>query len=215
MASENYQALEAALVAAGAPTQWAKTVRGAPLGGVGPVDAIVNTRVSAKPYVDLLLAALPALAGTEREVVVRALSERGIPKAATVLAAMMSSLAGARSEEGAAWAIGNALASIQDPATFDSVVDLCSDRRLGTARQMLFTLLPRIATQAAYEAALAALDDDTVRGHALEALGRFGRPEALGRIRELATRRGLYEHKAKATAIRRLQLAAARRSADA
>jgi HEAT repeat protein len=214
MQSPEYEALEASLAQAGAPTRWSTVAAGATLAGTGAVAALVNTEASAKPYVDLLLAALPRLAGMEQEMVVRALSERGMPKAGPVLAAMLRALA--HSPHGpVAWALGNAVAAIQDPATFDAVVELCSDQRLGMARQMLFGLLPRIGTEAAYDAALAALADDTVRGHALEALGRFGKPEALDRILGLATRKGLYEAKAKATAIRRLERAAARRSADA
>ncbi|MEZ4587663.1 MAG: hypothetical protein R2909_14815 [Gemmatimonadales bacterium] len=210
MGSVHYEALEAALIAAGAPAAWSKTASGVQLTGAGPVAALVNTGVSAKPYSALLLDALPQLVGMEREMVIRALSERGMPKAGPVLAALMATDRSLTPMEG--WAVGNALATIRDPATFGTVVTLCGDKRLGIARQMLFGLLPGIGTEAAYEAALAGLDDGTVRGHAIEAVGRFGRAEALDQLRVVATEAGKYETKAKATAIRRLERATSRRA---
>ena len=202
MASREYEALEDALVSAGVPTDWSRDANGAVVGGQGPVAVLVNTRLSARPYVQLLLDALPKLSGMELEMVVRALSERGMPGVAPVLASMMAD-AGASTSVG--WALGNALATIRDPATFETIVRLAADRRLGADRQMLFSLLPRIGTPAAFDVAMRALDDDSVRGHALEALGRFGRLDAVEPIRQLVTRPGLYEHKAKATALRRLE----------
>jgi hypothetical protein len=48
------------------------------------------------------------------------------------------------------------------------------------------------------------LDDDGVRGEALEALWRFGDVRALVAIEATPVREGFYEQKARATALRRL-----------
>ncbi len=204
--SSVYEALEARLVAAGVPASASK----GPLDVTGPIEVLVNTRQSALPYEDLLVGAIPDLTGNELEMVVRALSERGMKRAGPVLAARMAS-DGSHATPGLHWVIGNALNTINDPTTYPAVLALCADGRLGMARQMLFTMLPKIRSEAAYHCAVAGLDDPSVRGHAIEAVGRFGRIEALPRLEELKTKPGLYEHKAKATAIRRLERAKARR----
>ena len=200
--SSEYEALEARLVAAGAP---ASASRGL-LDFTGPIEILVNTPHSAASYEDLLIAAIPSLSGNELEMVVRALSERGMKRAGPVLAALMASDA-SRSTPSLIWAIGNALNTINDLDTYPAVLGLCADGRLGAGRQMLFAMLPRIRSEAAYRCALACLKDPSVRGHAIEAVGNFGRPEALGQLEGLETKPGLYEHKAKTTAIRRLKRA--------
>lgn len=46
-----------------------------------PVDSLVNTKLSSRPYIDILIKYLPELSGNELEMVIRALSERGNIKA--------------------------------------------------------------------------------------------------------------------------------------
>jgi HEAT repeat protein len=203
MASAEYERLEKQLVSTGAVAHAVSTAHPF-LEFEGPIAVLVNTRTSAAAYEDLLLAAVPVLRGNELEMVVRCLSQRGLKKAGPVFVRLMREL-GDSANPGLLWVTGNALATIADPQTYRDVVTLCGDWRLGSARQMLFSLLPRIGTDAAYVAALAALDDETVRGHAIEAVGRFGRPEALPLLEALITKQGLYENRARATAIRRLE----------
>jgi len=213
MTSREYRVLDEQLAAAGAPTHVEHALGPSALEIEGAVAALVNSKHSAAPYEELLLAALPELHGTEAELVVRALTERGLRHAGPVFVEMLETAAGsAKPDSGLAWALGNALATLVDPRTFAGVMALCSDTRLGSARQMLLGLLPRIGTDSAYRCAVSAVEDESVRGHAIEALGRFKRSEALGLLRSLATRPGKYEHKAKATAIRRLERHNARRS---
>ena len=207
MASSEYAALEMRLADMGARASASK----GPLRFDGPLAVLVNTECSALPYEDLLVDALPTLRGNELEMVVHALTERGMKRAGSVLAQLMASEEH-RSENGLLWAIGNALNTINDRRTYGAVVALCADSRLGTARQMLFSMLSTIRTDDAFRCALAAVDDPTVRGHAIEAVGRFGRPEALSVLRGLKTQSGLYEHKARATAIRRLERTRASRA---
>lgn len=47
----------------------------------GPVDSLVNTKLSSRPYIDILIKYLPKLSGNELEMVIRALSEKGNTKA--------------------------------------------------------------------------------------------------------------------------------------
>ena len=197
MISSDYSKLEFELLAAGAPTIAASEARDA----LGPIATLVNSKVSGKPYAALLLEALPRLRGSEQEMVIRALSERGMPNAGPALVFLMNT----SEPSSIAWALGNALAEIRDTETYPDVVALCGRTHLGTARQMLFHLLPTIGTEAAYAAAPSGLSDETVRGHALEALGRFGRREALPHILATATKKGLYEDRAKSAAVRRLE----------
>ena len=202
MASVEYGALEARLAGAGVPASASK----GSLEIDGPVEVLVNTSHSALPYEDLLLDGLPTLRGNELQMVVRALSERGMKRAGPELAQLMAAEEH-RAEAGLLWAIGNALNTINDRRTYGAVLALCADRRLGMARQMLFSMLPKIRTDEAFRCAIAGVDDPTVRGHAIEAVGRFGRPDALPVLQALKTQPGLYEHKARATAIRRLERA--------
>jgi hypothetical protein len=202
VASSEYAALEAGLVDLGVPASASK----GPLEIDGPIEVLVNTRYSALPYEDLLVDALPTLRGNELQMVVRALTERRMKRAGSALAQLMASEEH-RGENGLLWAIGNALNTINDRRTYAAVLALCADSNLGMARQMLFSMLSKIRTDDAFRCALAAVDDPTVRGHAIEAVGRFERPEALPVLRALKTQPDLYEHKAKATAIRRLERA--------
>lgn len=204
MSSQAYDDLQERLVAAGVPSTISRIVRGATLTVTTPVDVLVNSTISALPYEDILITAIPTLEGMEREMVIRALSQRGMKRAGPVLVALFHS-PGLRSQVSFLWAVGNALNAIRDPSTFDDIVTLCGDPSLGMARQMLFLMLPAIGTEAAYQSALQAINDATVRGHAMDAIGRFGRPEALPSLQAVTTKPGLYEHKAKATAIRRLE----------
>jgi hypothetical protein len=204
MASTHYQDLEKQLLAAGAPSAAAKPLSSGALEITGPLNVLVNSHHSAVAFEDILLAAIPTLRGNELEMLVRALSERGMKRAGPILAGIMAADT-YRREASLLWALGNALNAIDDPRTYDAVVALSSDTGLGPGRQMLFLMLPKIRSEAAFRCALGAVDDPTVRGHAIEAVGRFGRPEALPVLQELVTKPGLYEHKAKATAIRRLE----------
>lgn len=169
----------------------------------GPLQVLANTSFSARPFEDLLLEALPRLHGREREMVVRALTERGMKRAGPILVGLFREIWSADGS-GLAWVVGNAVSVIADRGTYDKVVQLCADASLGDSRQMLFSILPRMKSDEAYECALSAVGDPSVRAHAIEAIGRCGRVEALDVLRSLKTDPKLYEHKARATAIRRL-----------
>ncbi len=73
------------------------------------------------------------------------------------------------------WAAGNALYSI--PAGkeyFDQLAVIAADRTFGADRQMVVDWLGKSRHPDAAAVALAQLDDDTVAGHALDALSKLG-----------------------------------------
>ena len=69
---------------------------------------------------------------------------------------------------------------------------------------MLMGTLARMKTKTAYDTLLCCLNDITTRAHAIEALGRFGDVNAIPVIEALDVKKGLYEYKAKNTALGRL-----------
>lgn len=76
------------------------------------------------------------------------------------------------------WAIGNALEIVADDAVFDAVADLARDRSYGRERQMVVLALARMKDPRAVEVLTGLVDDDTVAGHAVMALGRLRAAQA-------------------------------------
>jgi hypothetical protein len=70
---------------------------------------------------------------------------------------------------------------------------------------MLMGSLSRARTDDAYDALVNCLHDSSVRGHVIEALGRFGRVNAISVLEALPVQKGHFEFKAKKSAIRRLR----------
>lgn len=167
-----------------------------------PINTLVNTKFSSQPYQGILIKYLPVLSKMQLEMVVRALSEKGNKEAVPHLLKLFDR----RSElsENNFWAVGNALYIINDKNSYSTILELCKDRSLGIGRCKLLGFLPRIKTEEAYEILIEALKDSQVKGFAIEALGRFGNPEALKILEATEVEKGKYEFKAKATAIKRL-----------
>ncbi|MET7774042.1 HEAT repeat domain-containing protein [Nocardia sp. NPDC005366] len=71
----------------------------------------------------------------------------------------------------ARWAAGNALYNIPaEPTYFDELAAIAGNREFGQERQMVVLWLGKCRRSHAVEIAAAQLDDETVQGHALEAL---------------------------------------------
>ncbi len=73
------------------------------------------------------------------------------------------------------WAIGNALAEVADDSLFEELVSLLTDRQYGRAREMLALALTRMRSRRedAIQVLLECLDDEQVRAHTIDALGRL------------------------------------------
>lgn len=169
-----------------------------------PIDTLANTGISSKPYVGILLKYLPKVEGNEKEMIVRALSEKGIKKAAPLLVQMFHEYK--KYSELFLWAVGNALSEIDDKELYPEIIKICSNSALGSSRQMLFLkTLYKIKSAEAYKVLLNGLTDKKVRGHALDGLGKLGNTEAIEIIEEIEVEKGKYEFKAKERALKKLK----------
>lgn len=166
----------------------------------GPVTRLVNSELSSMPYVKILIKYLGKLNRNESEMVVRALTEKGNEEAVPVLLDMFKN-----GHDVNLWIIGNALYVIDDKNSYDEILKLCQDKSYGMGRQMLMGTLARMKSEKAYQVLVECLSDSTVKGHAIEGLGRLGNPKALGILEKIEVEKGKYEFKAKQTAIRRLE----------
>lgn len=169
-----------------------------------PIEALVNTKASSKPYVDTLLEYLPKVDGNEKEMIVRALSEKGIKRAVPHLIQMF------RESDNYSdlflWAVGNALSEIDDKESYPEIIEICNNSGLGVSRQMLFVkTLPKIKNPEAFKVLLNGLNDKNVRGHALDGLGKLGNVSAIGEIEKTKVEKGKYEFKAKERALKKLK----------
>jgi hypothetical protein len=205
--SKVYEELEAALVAAGVPAGTTKDVKGCSLAIKGAVSVLVNTRLDAEPYAQILLKFAPRLADPgEITMVARCMSQpRGFREATPWLLSLLAGFPGNGLGENHLWAVGNAIYTIDNRQFYADVASICGNSKYGSSRQMLMGALARARTDEAYRILVECLGDPSVRAHAIEALGRFGRIDAIRILEPLVVQKGLYEYKAKETALRRLR----------
>jgi hypothetical protein len=202
-----YEELNRALVAAGVPATAVRSVKGGSLELEGAVNVLVNTGVDAAPYARILLDFAPGLTGAgEIAMVVRCMTQpKGFRDAVPWLLSLFAGFPGNGVDGSCLWAVGQAIYTIDNEQFYPEVVAICRDRRYGSGRQMLMGTLARARTDDAYAVLIECLDDPSIRAHAIEALGRFGRVDAIRIIEPLVVQKGLYEFKAKETALRRLR----------
>ena len=136
-----------------------------------------------------------------KDYIARALTEKGLTSAARNLLELFSDEKLTSTE---LWAIGNALYVIDDKSTYPMIIQLAKSTKLGFSRQMLLGTLARSKSQEAYEVLIDCLNDETVKGHAIEALGRFGKTEGIEILEKTDVEKGKYEFKAKQTALKKL-----------
>jgi len=166
----------------------------------GPLTRLVNTNLSAKPYVEILIKYIDKLEGNQLEMLVSALTEKGIKQVVPGLLELFNKERGTY-----LWAVAYALYVIDDKSSYNEILKICSDKSLGIHRQMLMGTLARMKTKEAYDLLINCLSDPSVKAHAIEGLGRFGNPEAIEILERTEVEKGKYEFKAKRTALRRLE----------
>jgi HEAT repeat protein len=174
---------------------------------VDPISQFVNLRTCAEPWLDLLIAYYPRMVhDAEHDMIVRALgtvkSAPAREKAARFLLTLFSAK---RPDISLLWAAANSLAILNVRSTYAKATKIAANTRFGNARQMLLRLLGRAKTEEAFHTLLKLLRDPQVRGHALAALGTFGDQRAVPIIRRTPVKKGLYEYKAKETALRQIK----------
>lgn len=202
--------LNNALAQAGAPTKykhfaWDKD----PL---SPIDALINGPFNKKPYVRIILDYAAKLEPREKAYVARVFTEKGANEAVPFLLSLFHDYS---PDEMDLWAVGNALFFIDDKHSYPEILAICKDRTKGIARQILMGTLARIKSPEAYQVLIDSLSDQTIKAHAIEALGRFGNTDAIPILEKLDVKKGLYEYRAKITALKRLKRILEKENANA
>lgn len=194
-----YEELYKELAEAGAPSDYRKYESS---NICSPLDALVNGPYSAKPFARIILKHANGLEAGGKAFCARVLTEKGLTEAVPFLLSLFDEY---DLSEIDLWAVGNALYIIDDKKSYSAILEICKMSRHGAARQMIMGTLARMRTDEAYECLIQCLQDNNLKAHAIEALGRFGRVDAIEVIEKLEVKKGLYENKAKITALKRLR----------
>lgn len=189
--------LEEELFKAGVPMK--DNVDGEPM---APTVVLINYPVSSKPYLPIILKYVSYLDIKDKAWIARVISEKGLKQAVPFLLSIFDEYKG---EQIDLWAVGNALYVIDDKSSYPKIIEICKNGTFGSARQMLMGTLARSKMPEAYKILVDCLKDETVRGHAIEGLGRFGNIDAIEILENLNVKKGYYEYKARETALKRLK----------
>jgi hypothetical protein len=197
---KNIESLNKELIEAGLET---KTFLNEEL---SPINTLVNSKVSAKPFRNILISYIDSLNGNELEMLIRALSEKGMKNVSYKLTKIFED--NKEYPNLFLWAVGNAISVIDDKTTYNDVLRICQNDELGTSRQMMMTTLRKMKTPESFKTLINSLQDESIRGHAIDELRKWGDPRALEPIENTEVRRGLFEEKAKKKAIEKLKTVA-------
>lgn len=146
---------------------------------------LVNQRKDVRPLLGPLLEWLPKTRNLDLiEAISRALTDpRARPIAARPLIDAFRAIPiEAWQASSVKWAIANGLATVADASVFPDLVELATDRRHGTSREMLTYAIGRSKVPDASRVLLDLLDDPDVSGHAIVALATLAPPEGRARI---------------------------------
>lgn len=198
----NWEKLNEELKQAGVPQ---RTFMNEPM---EPVDTLVNTDISSKPFNNILLNYLSKLSGNECEMVVRALTEKSNKEISSELIPLFD-----RTDlsEGNLWAVGHALNIIKDKSRINEYIRICKNSELGAARSEIIRFLGSIRTPDIYDLLTELLNDLTIRFAVIEALGRMNNSEAVELLNSLELEPKSVENRNRTTALKRLQKAPAKR----
>lgn len=168
-----------------------------------PISTLVNARISAKPFREILIKYLSLLNANELGMVVRALSEKGMKDVSQRLINIFNSHEDYPKLN--LWTVGNAISIIDDKTTYGEVLKICKYIKFGSSRQMLMTTLRKMKSEESFNSLIDSLDDESIRGHAINELKKWGDSRALQAIQKTNVRKGLFEEKAKKKAIEKLK----------
>ena len=168
-----------------------------------PVESLVNSNISSKPYLNILLEYLPKLNNNQQEMVIRAMSEKHNKEATPILIDILKNAKDLSTFN--IWAIGNALYIFNNKNYYQDIIQLARKKELGIGRQMLISLLPKIKTEESFQALLKSLNDKDLKGHAIEGLGKFGDQRASVVLKNTEVEKGKFEYHAKKIAVRKLE----------
>lgn len=168
-----------------------------------PIDTLVNTKLPAKPFKSILIKYLDLLKSNELEMVIRALSEKGMKDVSPRLIKFLNTKENHPNLN--LWTVGCSISIIDDKATYEDVLKICQTSEFGASREMLMTTLRKIKTEESFKTLLDSLQDESIRGHAINELRKWGDPRALEQIENTEVRKGLFEEKARKKAIEKLK----------
>lgn len=197
---KNFESLNRELLEAGLKTQTFLNEE------MSPISTLVNTKTSSKLYKEILIEYLDILKGNELEMVIRALSEKGMKDVAPLLIKILNNSENYPNLN--LWAVGNAISIIDDSSTYDDVLKVCQSPKYGASRQMMMATLRKMKTEESFKTLVTSLQDDSIRGHAIDELRKWGDSRALEPIENIEVRKGLFEAKAKKKAIEKLKTVA-------
>jgi len=113
------------LAAAGAPNNYQHLCQ-----KLTPLEALVNGPFSAKPYVNILVKYLSRVAVKNKDMIIRALSEKGLYTATKPLLDLFDD---PQMTELQLWTVGNALHVIDDTSSYEKIIHLTKRSHLGNA----------------------------------------------------------------------------------
>ncbi len=177
-----------------------------------PVNILVNAGVPLEhfqAYAPPLINALDQLTGKAGlELVVRALTRKGLTAATEKLLQLYQQETPLQ-DLSCLWAVGNAIYHISPHDHLEECLQICRDTRLGDSRHRLIVHLSRFKkSEMVFQTLVSLLEDESVRGPALEALRRLGDVRAIPAIERTSVRdgdAGAYETHQKMMALTKLK----------
>jgi len=194
------------LIEAGVPQEASKQVNGVSLEINHPINVLINTDIDASQYSEILIDYAPKLSQpNEIEAVIRCMTQpSGFEDALPWLISLFQQYPDNGLSLGLLWVAGNAIAVINNKEYYQEVISICKKSEYGDSRQMLMGMLSKIRTDKAYQVLIENLSDQSVKGQVIEALGMFGRVDALPILKSTSVETGKYEHKALKKALHHL-----------
>lgn len=154
---------------------------------IDEISDLLNEHLDYERQLPVLIDWIPRCANLRvREVLVRALAVPAARRTAAADTLLREFETAPSSASGYRWAVALALTGAARPQDAEAVVRLFADRSYGTGRQELARVIARLRPPEALAVLVAALDDDDVAGHAVEALGFLGDPGAIPRLETMA-----------------------------
>ena len=146
---------------------------------INSVNELLKLSHKEREFVPYLLELLDDLSDeTDKEFVVRCLGVKGFTE---VIPKLLAEFKSAKNNY-YRWAIANSINIIHSTTIEKELIELSSNKKYGTGRQMLVLSLGEYKSDLSLNCLVSLLKDEEVRGHDLQALGKCGNPEVLSDI---------------------------------
>lgn len=146
---------------------------------INSVNELLKLSHKERELVPYLLELLDDLSDeTDKEFVVRCLGVKGFTE---VIPKLLAEFKSAKNNY-YRWAIANSINIIHSTTIEKELIELSSNKKYGTGRQMLVLSLGEYKSDLSLNCLVSLLKDEEVRGYALQALGKCGNPEVLSDI---------------------------------